>query len=156
MILNESAKALFGAVSTEDAPLDNAYPVWVKTDACGRTYYGVSDFWNLDHSIPEDADLSWLEWDGNETRIDTPFRENIDELYLKTIGIFKSWREQLERNYLHERFVILASFDDGSELAEASDFSLSFTLRFWKVREGSGPDENLTSLQPIIMEICNG
>lgn len=154
MMLNESAKALFGAVSTEDAPSDNAYPIWLKTDAYGRIYYGVSDFWNLDQSISEDADLSWLEWDGNEIRIDTPHKERIAKIYLKTIGIIKSWRAQLERNYPHERFVILASFDDGSELTEASDFSISFTLRFWKIREGFGPDENLTSSQPTIMEIC--
>ena len=155
MRLNESAKALFGAIPVEDASVDNKYPIWVKTDAYGRTYYGVSDFWSLDQSIPEDADHSWLEWDGNEIRIDTPFKENIHEIYLRTIGILKSWRVQLERDFQHERFILLASFDDGSELTEKSDFSLSFTLRFWKVREGKGPDENMTSSQPTVMEICN-
>ncbi|MEN6594498.1 MAG: hypothetical protein ABFC31_06075 [Clostridiaceae bacterium] len=154
MILNERAIVLFGAISTEDAPVDDEYLIWQKTDAFGRTYYGVSDFWNLDQHIPESTDLSWLEWDGNEIRIDTPLKDNLVEVYLKTVGVIKSWRAQLEQNYPHERFVILASFDDGSELAEGSDFSLSFTLRFWKIREGFGPDENLTSSQPIIMEIC--
>ena len=112
MLLNESAETLFGTISTEEAPLNNEYPSWQKTDAFGRTYYGVSDFWNLDQSISEDADLSWLEWDGNEIRVDTPHKENIVRIYLKTIGIIKSWREQLERNYPRERFVILASYDD--------------------------------------------
>lgn len=154
MILNESATVIFGAIPTEDAPPDNVYPIWQKTDAFGRTYYGVSDFWSLEQSISEDADLSWLEWDGNEIRIDTPRKENIAEIYLKAVGIIKSWRAQLKRNYPRERFVILASYDDGSELTEASDFSISFTIRFWKIREGFGPDEHLTSSQPTIMEIC--
>lgn len=154
VILNKSAEVLFGAISTEEIPPDNEYPIWQKTDSFGRTYFGVSDFWNLDQTIPKDTDLSWLEWDRNEIRIDTPHMEKITEIYLKTVGIIKSWRAQLEQNYPNERFVILASFDDGSELAEGSDFSLSFTLRFWKIREGFGSDESLTSSQPIIMEIC--
>ena len=154
VLLNESATVLFGAISTEEAPPDNEFPIWQKTDSFGRTYFGTSDFWYLDQSIPGDADLSWLEWDGNEILIDSPYKENIVEIYLKTVGIIKSWRVQLEQSYPNERFVILASFDDGSELTETSDFSISFTLRFWKIREGFGPDENLTSSQPIIKEIC--
>ena len=141
---------------TEDAPSVDDYLIWRNTDAFGRTYFGVSGFWSLNQSIPENADLSWLEWDGNEIRVDTPHKENIKEIYLRTIGIMKSWRAQLERNYPNEQFIILASFDDGSELTDASDFSFSFTLRFWKVREGYGPDASMTSSQPIIMEICNG
>ena len=65
----------------------------------------------------------------------------------------KSWNAQLTTNYPNERFVIFASFDDGSELIEDSDPYIGFTLRFWKIREGQGFNENTDSEQPLLKMI---
>ena len=48
---------------------------------------------------------------------------------------------------LHRRFHL---FDDGNALVEECERNMSFTLRFWKKREGSGLDENMEYNQPVI------
>ena len=150
MIFNEPAKNLFDCSSIDDISPDNEYNVWGKTDSYGRDYYGVANFWNVDNNIKEDCDLSWLEWDGNEVNIDNEISENISFLFRKTVGIIKSWELQLKELCPEGQFVILASYDDGSDLIEESDPYFGFTLRFWKKREGSGFDENMEYNQPVI------
>ena len=94
-----------------------------------------------------DTDLSWLEWDENEVYI-----SNDDKMLLfkKAIGIMKGWRDQLVDDYPDDRFVVFASFDDGSSMVEECEREMSFTLRFWKKRDGQGLDDNTKYNQPVI------
>ena len=150
MIFNESASELFDTSVVDSILPVNEYPIWSKQDPFGRTYYGVSHFWSMDDNINESTDLSWLEWDENEINIDSTDNNDIMSVFIKTIGIAKAWAEQMERDYATERFVIFASFDDGSDLIEDSEPYYGFTMRFWKIREGQGMDENINSEQPLI------
>ena len=68
MILNESAKLLFGSLAIDEIPLVNDYPIYKKTAPCGRTYYGA--YWGVDSDIEKNCDLSWLEWDRNEVNVE--------------------------------------------------------------------------------------
>ena len=114
MIVNESAKLIFDNSIVDNISPVNEYPIWRKQDQFGRTYYGVSHFWNMDNSIDESTDLSWLEWDGNEIHIDGTENDNIMSVFTKAVGIAKAWSEQMKRDYTDEQFIIIASFDDGS------------------------------------------
>lgn len=152
MIFNEPAKKLFDCTAIDDISPDNEYNVWGKTDSYGRDYYGVANFWNADNNIKEDCDLSWLEWDGNEVNIDNEISDDISSLFRKTVGIIKSWELQLKELCPEGQFAILASYDDGSDLIEESDPYFGFTLRFWKIREGQGPDISVEEqTQPVMM-----
>ena len=152
MIINELAKNLFDCSSIDDISPDNEYIVWQKTDLYGRDYYGVANFWNVDNNLKEDCDLSWLEWDGNEVNIDNEISDDISILFRKTVGIIKSWESQLKELCTEGQFAILASYDDGSDLIEESDTYFGFTLRFWKIREGQGPDIRIEEQnQPVMM-----
>ena len=105
----------------------------------------------MERTIKGNTDLSWLEWDGNEV-----FVSGTDKvlLFKKAIGIMKGWIDQLTEEFPDDRFVVFASFDDGSAMVEECEISMSFTLRFWKKREGQGLDENTSFNQPVIMW-CN-
>lgn len=143
MIQNESAKKLFDCSAVDNIAPDNEYKVWKKTDLFGRDYYGVGNFWNIvrkDEDIEKDCDLSWFEWDGNEVNVDNEVSEDTSILFRKTVGIIKSWEFQLKELCPEGRFAILASYDDGSALIEESEPYFGFTLRFWKIREGQGPN----------------
>ena len=79
-------------------------------------------------------------WD--EVNIDNEISEDISFLFRKTVGIIKSRELQLQELCHGGQFAILASYDDGSALIEDSAPYFGFTLRFWKIREGQGPDIN--------------
>ena len=145
--LNELSKKEFDPALINEITPDTGYSIWTKKDPFGRAYFGVGNFCGMDRSINEDTDLSWLEWDGNEVNI-----SNNDKMLLfeKTIGIMKGWIDQLVESYPDDSFVVLASFDDGNALVEECEKNMSFTLRFWKKREGSGLDENMEYNQPVI------
>lgn len=145
---NESAKREFDAALINEIAPDISYPIWIKKDPFGRAYFGVGNFCGMDRAIKEDTDLSWLEWDGNEVHVSGKEKEL---LFRKTVGIMKDWKIQLVEKYPEDRFVIFASFDDGSAMVEECERDLSFTLRFWKKREGQGLDENTKYDQPVIM-----
>ena len=151
MIINELAKNLFDCSSIDDISPDNKYNVWGKTDSYGRDYYGVANFWNADNNIKEDCDLSWLEWDGNEVNVDNEVSEDTSILFRKTVGIIKSWELQLKELCPEGQFAILATYDDGSDLIEESDPYFGFTLRFWKIREGQGPDIKIEEYNEPVM-----
>jgi len=152
MIFNKLAKNLFDCSSIDDISPDNIYNVWKKTDSYGRDYYGVTNFWNVDNNLKEDCELSWLEWDGNEVNIDNEICDDISSLFRKTVGIIKSWELQLKELCPEGQFAILASYDDGRDLIEESDPYFGFTLRFWKIREGHGPDIRIEEQnQPVMM-----
>ena len=145
--LNELSKKEFDPDLINEITPDTGYSIWTKKDPFGRAYFGVGNFCGMDRSINEDTDLSWLEWDGNEVNI-----SNNDKMLLfeKTIGIMKGWIDQLVESYPDDSFVVFASFDDGNALVEECERNMSFTLRFWKKREGSGLDENMEYNQPVI------
>ena len=147
IFLNESALKIFDRSVIDDIVPDDSYPVWKKEDPFGRVYYGVGNFCGLDRKIREDTDLSWLEWDGNEVHLSD---KDKDLLFRKAVGIIKGWADQLVKDYPEDRFVVFASFDDGSSLVEECEMIPSFTLRFWKKREGQGLDENTDFDQPVI------
>ncbi len=151
---NQLAQNIFDFSGTEDFPPIDEYPIRKKPDPFGRSYFGVCHFCDMDIHIEKDCDLSWLEWDGNEVYLSGNDKE---ALFRKAIGIFKSWQAQLQSQFPEDQFAMLASFDDGSLLFEPesesdhqSDLHQSFTLRFWKIREGQGPDERMDSDQPVI------
>ena len=88
-------------------------------------------------------------WNGMEMKY--TFRIMIRRFFSKkAIGIIKGWIDQLVENYPDDRFVVFASFDDGSSMVEECEREMSFTLRFWKKRDGQGHDENMECNQPII------
>ena len=145
--LNELSKKEFDPDLINEITPDTGYSIWTKKDPFGRAYFGVGNFCGMDRSINEDTDLSWLEWDGNEVYISD---NDKTVLFKKAIGIIKGWIDQLVENYPDDRFVVFASFDDGNALVEECERNMSFTLRFWKKREGSGLDENMEYNQPVI------
>ncbi|QTE74764.1 hypothetical protein JS518_02425 [Clostridiales bacterium FE2010] len=154
MLLNASAQKKFDCSTIDSIPLIKKYPIWKKMDPFGRDYYGVSNFWGMDANIKEGSDLSWLEWDGNEINIDSKVSNEIRPLFWETVGIMKSWQAQLQDYYPNDRFVILASFDDGSQMEENEAYQ-TFTLRFWKTRAGHGPEEDTEYDEPVLKMIVN-
>ena len=149
-------------INVDDVPAQNTYPIWKKQDQAGRPYWGVSDFWHLDQNgIPASADLSRLEWDGNEVNLDAYTKEQISGILKESIGIIKAWMLQLEKEEPDTPFLILASYDDGAELINKEDFPdgcYSITFRFWAPR-GRDSVVNLTSFedweQPVVLAACN-
>ena len=93
-----------------------------------------------------------LEWDGNEINIDSKVGNEIMPLFRETVGIMKSWQAQLQDYYPNDRFVILASFDDGSQMEENEAYQ-TFTLRFWKTRAGHGTEEDTEYDEPVLKMI---
>lgn len=146
--LNPGAEREFDLALINDITPVDSFPIWKKEDPYGREYYGVANFCGLDRLIKVDTDLSWLEWDGNEIYLSG---KDKDLLFKRAVGIIKSWRSQLTCSYPDEHFAILASYDDGSLLAEECEKESSFTLRFWKKRDGQGLDENTAFDQPVII-----
>lgn len=157
MVFNKYAKAMFDHSMIGEIPPVNTFPIWKKTDPYGRDYFGISHFWSMDTQIEKNSDLSWLEWDGNEVRIEENTHKNALGIFVEAIGIMKSWQTQMQEQFPDDRFMMLASFDDGQQLTDCNcDGSQSFTLRFWKIREDQGLNEKIdinSYDQPIIIWI---
>ena len=149
--LNSSAQRGFDYSRIEEIAPDERFLIWSKNDPFGRACFGVGEPWNMAEVIREDTDLSRLEWDMNGVYISG---EDKELLFREAVGIIKGWRKQLTENYPEDRFVAFASYDDGSEMVEGCERILSFTLRFWKKREGMGLNENTEFEQPVI-KWCN-
>ena len=154
MVFNKYAKMIFNDSMVSEIPPVNKFPIWKKIDPYGRDYFGVSHFWNMDTHIEKSCDLSWLEWDGNEVLIKNNNHDNALGMFVETIGIMKAWQTQMQEQFPDDRFMILASFDNGQQLVECNcDRSQSFTLRFWKIRNNQGLDEKIdidSYEQPVI------
>ena len=147
MIMNERAQKILGELNADDISPIEGYDIERKVDQFGREYFSVSGGC---FRIRENSDLSWDEWDGNEVYVSG---DDLTLIYIKTIGIMKRWKAQLTEKFPEERFVIFASYDDGSEIVTECDERRSFTLRFWKIRENQGPDENSEYSQPVFKMI---
>lgn len=154
MIYNKPAKELFGEIEIGNIKTDDKFIIWQKYDKFGRAYFGVSNFWNLDRNIEADTELSWLEWDGNEVQIDFTEPDLLESKYFEAVSILKSWKSQLEK-YSDSKFCIIMSYDNG-DLIDEEDREFSFTLRFWKEREGSVVIPSINDFsQPVIIDYCN-
>ncbi len=149
-------------IHVNDVPAQNTYPIWKKQDQAGRPYWGVSDFWNLDQNgVSASEDLSRLEWNGNEVRLDVYAEDQIPGILIESIGIIKAWMLQLEHDEPDTQFLILACYDDGTELVNKEDFPdgcYSITFRFWATR-GENTVVNLASFedweQPALLAACS-
>lgn len=160
MKLNKNMRSLLDeyAINSIDClPENSTYPVWHKTDAAGRSYWGVSSFWGLDNSK---EDLSQLEWDGNEVYLEAQSDEETTNILRQGIGITVFWKNELETKYPGVPFYIFASYDNGDMMVldEGELPTRSVTLRFWADR-GSDAVINLDDFedwkQPAIIEYCN-
>ncbi len=164
MELNNSMRALLEehSISLNDFVSENhTYPIWCKTDAEGRSYWGFSSFHGLDKHPPcSSIDLSQLEWDGNEVYIEAQTNSEIENILRQAIEIVVFWRNELETKYPETPFYIFASYDNGDILILDEDElpTQSVTLRFWAYR-GNNTVTNLEHFesweQPAIIEYCN-
>ena len=149
-------------INVDSVCADNARSIWKKYDRTGRPYWGTFDFWNLDKGgVPEDQDLSSLEYDGNEIYLDAHSKTEIAGILKRGIGIMKAWKQHLEHNDPEIVFCLLATYDNGDMLMNKEDHPdgfFSLTLRFWAVRDGNTVVD-LTSIdewdQPALWDICH-
>lgn len=161
MRVNKSMEMLLKDVDIQNIEPINSYPIWQKKDKNGRPYWGVGNFVSFDQcGNLEEADLSQLEWDGNEVQLSTDRRAGITGILIETIGIMKAWKETLERNYRDVPFYILMSFDNGDALVNRDDYEcwVATTVRFWAPRN-MNTVVDLDCLedfdQPVMVLECN-
>ena len=164
MQVNASMKNLLKRFELEfvcNIPLNNALPIWEKTDCAGRSYWGVSSFWGMDaQPISADRDLSQLEWGGNEVWLGAQSDEETKSILRQAIGIMAFWKEELEARYPEMPFYILASYDNGDmQIVEEGELpTRNVTMRFWADR-GNNTVINLEEFenwkQPAMIEYCN-
>lgn len=142
-----------------DLPVDSIQPqdgclIWKGSNQLGQPFWGVGDFGGLPKEVVKgDVDLMALEWDGNEVYLSN--LPDVPNLMIYAIGIIKSWKRQMEKNYADVPFDIFLSVDNGDE-----DVFPSITLRFWAIREQEhfiipSTLELEKFLQPILMEQVN-
>lgn len=161
---NKAMRALLAEqnIAIEEIPEKTDYPIWMKRDAAGRPYWGVSHFWNMDKDgVAADRDLSQLEWDGNEIHLDAFCHADIPNILRDMIGILKAWQRQMKRDWPDTPFCLLGSYDDGAELINEDDSTERFftvTFRFWAPR-GKNNVVYLGAFdewrQPALLGFCN-
>lgn len=161
---NKAMRALLAEqnIVIGEIPEKTDFPIWMKRDAAGRPYWGVSHFWNLDKDgVAADRDLSQLEWDGNEIYLDAYIAADIPNILRDMIGILKAWQRQMERDWPDTPFCLLGSYDDGAELIKEDDSTERFftvTFRFWAPR-GKNNVVYLGAFdewrQPALLGFCN-
>ena len=161
---NKAMRALLAEqnIVIGEIPEKTDFPIWMKRDAAGRPYWGVSHFWNLDKDgVAADRDLSQLEWDGNEIYLDAYIAADIPNILRDMIGILKAWQRQMKRDWPDTPFCLLGSYDDGAELIKEDDSTERFftvTFRFWAPR-GKNNVVYLGAFdewrQPALLGFCN-
>lgn len=128
MIMNSAMKTFLDPLFASCVLPDDSYPIWAKNSQAGQPYWGTGHFYGMNKApIPQDHDLTQLEWDGNEVHISTP--AHIPTLLLRGLGIVAGWAAQMKQDYGHMPFDIILSLDIGEE-----DVEPSVTLRFCAVR----------------------
>lgn len=163
MQLNHSMQQLFHqhSLSSNDSFQSILHhPVWSKTDASGRPYWGTGSFCGLDHrGVSPDTNLSYLEWDGNEVRLSAETVGETAALLRQMLGILAFWQQEMTSKYPLTSFFIMASYDDGSGLLDDEDDQAipSVTLRFWADR-GDDTVAEVNDLdryaQPVLLMHC--
>lgn len=162
MKLNKQMDQLFHQHSLEPYaayPPCTAYPIWTKTDPSGRPYWGTGSFCGMDRQpIQPDANLSYLEWDGNEVHLSADEVEDTGALLLQMMGILACWQKEMAEKHPAIPFYIVASYDDGKGMADTEDGMPSVTMRFWADRGDLtvAEVENLERYaQPVLVVHCN-
>ena len=165
MKLNQAMQQLFQQYSLnpgDSCPECSEYPIWRKTDAAGRPYWGTGSFCGMDRKhVQPDVNLSYLEWDGNEVYLSGETMGDTAALLRQMMGILAYWQRVLAAQYPDTSFFLMASYDDGQDLVyEEDDLPIpSVTLRFWADRgDTSVADvENLERYaQPVMVVDCKG
>ena len=95
MKLNQAMQQLFRQYSLnpdDSFPVCSEYPIWCKTDAAGRPYWGTGTFCGMDRKrLQPNANLSYLEWDGNEVNLSGETMEDTASLLPQMMGILTFW-----------------------------------------------------------------
>ena len=141
--------------------VNSTYPIWGKKDQIGRSYWGVSHFWNMDVSknCISNQDLSRLEWDGNEVHFGAETKQEVRNVLKNTIGILP-FLEEWARIKIPTGHLLFASYDNGDmQIVDEGELPIkSITLRFWADR-GNNSVINLSDFdnwdQPAIIVRCN-
>ena len=163
MRLNRRMEQLFRQYAMDPAgeyPNTPAYPIWRKTDASGRPYWGTGSFCGMDRCpIQPETNLSWLEWDGNEVYLSATDGCTIPMLLSQMMSILNNWRKEMGERYPDTSFYLTASCDDGLDaICDEDDPPIpSVTLRFWADRGAPPPadTENIEHYaQPVVMVYC--
>lgn len=105
-----------------------AYHIWQKQNDKGEWYWGVGNFCGLAKSLVQatGADLTELEWEGNEYYITQE-----QDLWACANAVVIHWKKQMETEFPETTFAILCTWDTGD-----TDVTPSVTLRFWAIRNG--------------------
>ena len=111
MRMNHAMQCLlqeYGIDEPNAIPQNSTYPIWGKKDQIGRSYWGVSHFWNMDVSknCISNQDLSRLEWDGNEVYFGAETKQEVRNILKNTIGILHFWKNELESKYPQATFYL--------------------------------------------------
>lgn len=111
MRMNHAMQCLlqeYGIDEPNAIPQNSTYPIWGKKDQIGRSYWGVSHFWNMDVSknCISNQDLSRLEWDGNEVYFGAETKQEVRNILKNTIGILPFWKNELESKYPQATFYL--------------------------------------------------
>lgn len=163
MKFNQAMQQLFQQYSLnpgDSFPECSDYPIWRKTDAAGRPYWGTGSFCGMERKcVPPDANLSYLEWDGNEVHLSGETMGDTAALLRQMMGILAFWERELTDKYPDTAFWLMASYDDGHDLVDVEDDQPipTITLRFWTDRgDTSVADvENLDRYaQPVMVVYC--
>ena len=158
MQANRAMRALLQRYHVDPAcvPPLNLYPVWKKVDDTGRPYWGCGK----DSSYLPRENLSWMEWDMNETYLSTNKPGKIREVLILTVSSVKAWKDTLEKRYPETPFCLFFNYDDGSfqEPDPGKEPYRCTFARFWAIREGETvldfsdfEDRN----EPAMMDVCN-
>ena len=154
MIANTIMNNMLSEILMSDIYPINHYPIWEKKSSSGFLYWGSGHFWGVDKQlIGANDDLTDLEWNGNEIRIDDI--HDVLILVKQGLGIIFAWKIQMEQEYPKTAFDILLSVDEGDK-----EISPSVTLRFWAVRNGEHYVQPSTETlegfcQPVLIEQVN-
>ncbi|MBQ8287491.1 MAG: hypothetical protein IJX76_01820 [Clostridia bacterium] len=131
MICNASMYRLLCDYPAISTPMMAAYRICKRRNVAGAPYWRVADFCGMDAAavLSADADLTALEWDGNEVMLD--MADSIPVLLNAGLLLLYQWKEQMTRDFPETPFDILVSVDEGKD-----GVSPSVTLRFYAVRGG--------------------
>lgn len=125
-----------------------------RQNAAGALYWSEVGFSAIDDSVPSaDADLTELEWNRNEVRLD--MSDSIPVLLNIGLLLLIRWKEQMMRDFPETPFQIVLSVDEGEDGVPPS-----VTLRFCAVRGGvhyvEPTQEAMDGFaQPVLLEQVN-
>ncbi len=152
MICNASMHHLLDSRPAISTPMMTGYRICQRQTEAGSPYWMLTDVSSPDSLLPS-ADLTALEWDGNEVMLD--MADSIPVLLNAGLLLLIRWKEQCEQDFSETPFDIVLSVDEGNDGVPPS-----VTLRFCAVRDGvhyvEPTQESMERfVQPILMETVN-